>query len=248
MSRESRRLRRCSRRCRPSDRNTARPVCRAVRTGSPPVAVGRHREFRRLAADRNAHSAIPPAAAPLDARAVRSRAGSSISRSYQKRTRSQAASISASSRAKSIAPAQRASAAPADPASIADLARRRKQRQERPQVPQQAQRLAQLARASRRHHAGRASAASASAVSRRSILGRAAARSRRYCTMNSTSTRPPRPLPDPRAAAPEGSWPCGRASRRHRDEPVPVARRGNAVRPAACTVARPGRRRPAAPG
>ena len=58
-------------------------------------------------------------------RRAASRAGRAISRSYQARTRAQAPVISASSRAKSTAPAQRANVAPAGPASAAGSVRPR---------------------------------------------------------------------------------------------------------------------------
>src|SRR5580700_195525 len=156
------------------------------------VAVGGHGEIGGLVADRDAHRAASPVAG-CGACAAR-RAGRAISRSYQARTRAQARTISASSRAKSTAPAQRARVAPAGPArsagpgtpSYSSASRARRWRSK-----------ASASLSSRTPCGGRApaapSAARAEPVSRRNTSGaRAASRSIRYWVMNSRSTRPPR--------------------------------------------------------
>src|SRR5438067_7196326 len=79
------------------------------------ITVGGHREIRSLVADRDAHRAVSPVRWSRDCNTRR--AGRAMSRSYQARTRAQAATISASSRGKSTAPAHRAKVAPAGPAS-----------------------------------------------------------------------------------------------------------------------------------
>src|SRR4029077_12941784 len=85
------------------------------------VAVGGQGEVGGLVADLDAHRAVSPLVFSSDcaARRAPNRAGRAISRSYQARTRAQAAVISASSRSKSTAPAQRAKVAPAGPESAA---------------------------------------------------------------------------------------------------------------------------------
>src|SRR4029077_5838055 len=96
------------------------------RQRDPAVAVGGHGEIGGLVAWLEAHRAISPLAfwpvafsQDCAMRRAANRAGRAISLSYQARTRAQAAVISASSRGKSPAPAQRARVAPAGPASAA---------------------------------------------------------------------------------------------------------------------------------
>src|SRR6516162_4066036 len=155
------------------------------------IAVGRQGEIGGLSAEIDTHDALSPACSAVSR--PECSAGSSIRRRYHFSTRAVAAVISASSRAKSTAPAQRARVAASgsgnvpccdagSPIKVSTACTWR--------------RKAEASRSSCSASGGRIpaspSACNASAVARRRICGDAAAsRSIKYWAINSRSVRPP---------------------------------------------------------